>query len=298
MNKAVNSVLIVAAMLLASVVSAAANAATAGAAAPAATAAAAAATEAAPAATEAAPAAKEAAAAVKEEAEAVNWKAWKANNQVDSLNSLQRGARNFMSYCVTCHSLKYMRYSRMATDLQIPTEQLQKHLMPIAASPNDYITTSLRAEDGVTWFGKEPPDLSLMARERGVDYLYRFLKTFYTDPARPTLTNNLALENAAMPAVLSDLGGVQNAVYRNVDKVVAGKTVTEKEFMHFELSTPGRLKPAEFDGFVRDTVNFLDYVGDPTQATRHNMGVWVVLFLLVFTWIAWLLKKEYWKDVH
>ena len=101
-----------------------------------------------------------------------------------------------------------------------------------------------------------------------------------------------------MPAVLSDLGGVQEAVYRNVEKVVDGKPVVEKQFSHFELTTPGRLTPEEFDEFVRDTVNFLDYAGDPTQVARRSIGVWVVLFLLVLTWLAWLLKKEYWKDVH
>jgi ubiquinol-cytochrome c reductase cytochrome c1 subunit len=234
---------------------------------------------------EGAPAA-EAAGAKEAEAEGLDWQLWRANNKVDSLNSLQRGARN------------YMRYSRMAQDLQIPTELLQKNLMPIDATVNDYILTSLRAEDGNAWFGKEPPDLSLMARARGVDYIYRFLKTFYTDPARPTQTNNLQLPNAAMPAVLSDLGGVQEAVYRNVEKTVAGKPVTEKEFSHFEMTTPGRLTPKEFDEFVRDTVNFLDYAGDPTQAARRSIGVWVVLFLLLLTWLAMLLKKEYWKDVH
>ena len=232
------------------------------------------------------------------EAESLDWKSWRANNKVDSINSLQRGARNFMNYCVSCHSLKYLRYSRMAHDLQIPEDMLQKNLMPIEASVNDYITTSLRAADGATWFGKEPPDLSLMARARGVDYIYRFLKAFYTDPSRPTQTNNLQLENVAMPAVLSDLGGVQQAVYRNVERVVDGKTVTEKEFSHFELTTPGRLTPKEFDEFVRDTVNFLDYAGDPSQVERRSIGVWVVLFLLVLTWLAWLLKKEYWKDIH
>jgi ubiquinol-cytochrome c reductase cytochrome c1 subunit len=243
-------------------------------------------------------AAAEGAGAKEAEAEPLDWESWRADNKVDSISSLQRGARNFMNYCVTCHSLKYLRYSRMAQDLQVPTDLLQQNLMPIEAQPGDYIITSLHAKDGENWFGKEPPDLSLMARARGVDYIYRFLKTFYTDPSRPTMTNNLQLANAAMPAVLSDLGGVQEAVYRNVERVVDGKPVTEKEFSHFELTTPGRLTPKEYDEFVRDTVNFLDYAGDPTQAARRSIGVWTVLFLLVLTWLAWLLKKEYWKDVH
>jgi ubiquinol-cytochrome c reductase cytochrome c1 subunit len=232
------------------------------------------------------------------EAGPVDWRHWHADNDPANLSSLQKGARNFMNYCVGCHSLKYMRYSRMASDLKISTDQLQRDLMPIAAKPADYIVTSFNAADGVAWFGKQPPDLSLMARERGVDYLYRFLKTFYTDGTRATHSNNLTLPNAAMPAVLSDLGGVQSAVFVDVQKMVDGKPVTEKEFSHFETTAPGRLTPQEFDAFVRDTVNFLDYVGEPAQVARRSIGVWVVLFLLVLTWLAWLLKKEYWKDVH
>jgi ubiquinol-cytochrome c reductase cytochrome c1 subunit len=233
-------------------------------------------------------------------AEHTDWESWTADNEVSNLSSLQRGARNYMNYCVTCHSLKYLRYSRMAEDLRIPADQLQKYLMPIEAKPADYIMTSLSDVDAEAWFGKAPPDLSLMARARhgGVDYIYRYLKTFYTDTTRATLTSNLVLEGTAMPAVLSDLGGVQEAVYRNVEKVVDGKTVTEKEFSHFETTTPGRLTPAQYDEFVRDTVNFLDYASEPTQVERRNIGVWVVLFLLMLTWMAWLLKNEYWKDVH
>ena len=238
------------------------------------------------------------AAAEAEAAAAVAWESWRANNDTSNLSSLQQGARNYMNYCIGCHSLKYMRYSRMASDLQISTEQLQQHLMPVAAKPSDYITTSLVAADGIAWFGKEPPDLSLIARARSVDYLFRFLKTFYTDKSRATLTNNLALENAAMPAVLSDLGGVQEAVYTNVTHMVDGKPVAAKVFSHFELTTPGRLTPDQFNSFVRDTVNFLDYVGEPSQVDRRSIGLWVVLFLLVLTWLTWLLKKEYWKNVH
>jgi ubiquinol-cytochrome c reductase cytochrome c1 subunit len=127
----------------------------------------------------------------------------------------------------------------------------------------------------------------LMARSRGKDYLYQFLTTFYADTTRPTRANNLRLPATAMPPVLSELEGVKHAVFNK-----------DGEFEHFELVAPGRLTPAEYDAFVRDTVNFLDYVGEPTQAARRSLGVWVVLFLLVFTWLAWLMKKEYWKDVH
>jgi len=231
-------------------------------------------------------------------AETVSWEKWQAGNEVSNVASLQRGFRNFMNYCAGCHSMKYVRYSRVATDLNIPTDLLKADLLPDGAAPADYIHASLQAQDGVAWFGKEPPDLSLIARSRGVDRIYRFLKTFYVDPSRPTRTNNLVLDAAAMPAVLSDLEGVKEAVFRNVEVTVDGKTVPTKKFDHFVAVVPGRMSGPEFDGFLRDTVNFLDYAGEPAQVDRRSIGVWVVLFLLVFTWFAWLLKKEYWKDVH
>jgi ubiquinol-cytochrome c reductase cytochrome c1 subunit len=154
------------------------------------------------------------------------------------------------------------------------------------------------AADAEAWFGKTPPDLSLMARARGTDYLYQFLKTFYVDPARPSGANNLRLPTTAMPHVLSELEGLKSAVFKDVTKTVDGQVTHEQLFDHFEQIAPGRLSAAEYDGFVRDTVNFLDYVGEPTQAARRSLGVWVVLFLLVFTWLAWLMKRDYWKDVH
>jgi ubiquinol-cytochrome c reductase cytochrome c1 subunit len=231
-------------------------------------------------------------------AEAVPWEQWQAENEVSNVASLQRGFRNFMNYCAGCHSMKYVRYSRVATDLKIPPAMLKADLLPDGAALADYIHASVQPQDGVAWFGKEPPDLSLIARSRGVNRIYRFLKTFYLDPTRPTRTNNLVLDAAAMPAVLSDLEGVKAAVFRNINVIVEGKTTTTKVFDHFVTVVPGRMSGPEFDAFVRDTVNFLDYAGEPAQVDRRSIGVWVVLFLLVFTWLAWLLKKEYWKDVH
>jgi ubiquinol-cytochrome c reductase cytochrome c1 subunit len=232
------------------------------------------------------------------DAKPVDWQSWRAGNEVDNLASLQRGARNFLNYCVGCHSLKYMRYQRMADDLKIPTATLNADLVQPGSINLDYITSALAASDGEAWFGKAPPDLSLIARSRSSDYLYRFLKTFYSDPSRPTGSNNLALAGAAMPAVLSELEGVKQAVYRNVTVVVDGKPTVEQQFDHFEVTAPGNMTEQQFDGFVRDTVNFLDYVGEPAQVDRRSMGIWVVLFLLVLTGFAWLLKREYWKDVH
>ena len=211
--------------------------------------------------------------------------------------SVQRGARNFVSYCLGCHSLKYERWSRLAQDLGVPPRLLEQDLLPPGDKPAQYILTSMPAADSQAWFGKTPPDLSLMARARGQDYLYQFLRTFYVDPASQTGANNLRLPATAMPHVLSELEGLKRAVYRQAAGTAQGQG-TQQVFDHFEQIAPGRLSAAEYDGFVRDTVNFLDYVSEPTQTARRALGVWVVLFLLVFTWLAWLVKREYWKDVH
>ena len=228
-----------------------------------------------------------------------DWMSWRADDDVSNTASLQRGARNFMAYCFGCHSLKYERYSRLASDLSISPEALEQYLLPPGDKPADYILTVMPDADAVAWFGKTAPDLSLIARARGTDYLYQFLKTFYIDPTRPTGGNNLRLNATAMPEVLSELEGLKRAVFKDEQKPGAnGQPMSEQVFDHFESVAPGRLSAAEYDEFVHDTVNFLDYVGEPTQLERRALGVWVVLFLLVFTWLAWLLKQEYWKDVH
>ena len=224
-----------------------------------------------------------------------DWDSWHANTNVSDLASVQRGARNFVSYCLGCHSLKYERWSRLGADLKIPPDLLASELMPPGAKSTDYIRSAMPPADAETWFGKAPPDLSLMARERGTDYLYQLLTTFYVDPTRQTGANNLRLPAIAMPDVLSELEGLKTAVFRTETRPGAAP---EQVFDHFEPLAPGRMSQEEYDGFVRDTVNFLDYVSEPTQIERHQLGVWVVLFLLVFTWLAWRVKREYWKDVH
>jgi ubiquinol-cytochrome c reductase cytochrome c1 subunit len=228
-----------------------------------------------------------------------DWQSWRADTNVADTASVQRGARYFVSYCLGCHSLEYERWTRLGADLGIPPDLLAKQLLPPGDKPADYITSPMPAADAETWFGKEPPDLSLMARARGTDYLYRYLMTFYVDPSSETGANNLALPASAMPAVLSELEGLKKAVYRQVETPgVNGALTREQVFDHFETIAPGRLTQAQYQQFVRDTVNFLDYVGEPQQLLRRALGVWVVLFLLLFTWLAWRVKREYWKDVH
>jgi ubiquinol-cytochrome c reductase cytochrome c1 subunit len=217
-----------------------------------------------------------------------------AGADINNVESLQRGARNFMNYCSGCHSLKYVRYNRIAKDLEIPESELQANLMFTSEKPFDTVNSSMPA-DAEAWFGKQPPDLSLMARARSVDYIYGFLKGFYVDKARPWGVNNLVLPGTSMPAVLSSLQGLQNLVLKNEkDEHGSDKFVLEGA----KPMTAGALKPEEYDQFVRDIANFLDYAGEPVKAKRESMGVFVILFLLVFFAFAYMLKKEYWKDVH
>ncbi|MCS6947877.1 MAG: hypothetical protein NZM12_09700, partial [Steroidobacteraceae bacterium] len=214
------------------------------------------------------------------------WTTWTADSDTNSLPSLQRGARDFIGYCSGCHSLKYLRWSRLGADLRIPEAQLVALLMPPGLDKNAYITTSLSSADGEAWFGKAPPDLSLIVRAKGADYVYRFLTTFYADPAAASGVNNLALPGTAMPHVLADLQGVQSAVFRNCERTGADRTTVQyAAFEKFETAVPGLLSPEDFRRTVRDIVSFLDYVSDPTQNQRRSLGIWVVLFLLAFTGI-------------
>ncbi len=233
------------------------------------------------------------------EGEHAGWQR-ESNNVVANLPSLQRGARNFMAYCSGCHSLKYMRYSRVAEDLKISDDLRDSLLVKPGDKFSDYIKTSMPAADAQEWFGKPPPDLSLVARSRGTDWLFNFLTTFYADPASlQTGVNNLQLPGTAMPHVLASVQGVPTAVWSDVEhKGEDGKPVVSREFKTFEPGVAGTLTSGQYDEFARDIVNFLDYASDPSQLERQGLGLWVVLFLLMFTGIAFMLKKEYWKDVR
>jgi ubiquinol-cytochrome c reductase cytochrome c1 subunit len=218
----------------------------------------------------------------------------RAGNDVRNTASLQRGARNFMNYCSGCHSAQYVRYNRVAADLGIAEADLKANLMFTSEKPADTIKSALKSDDARAWFGNAPPDLSLIARSRGTDYLYAFLRGFYVDPSRPTGVNNLVLKGTAMPHVLFDLQGLQKPVYAPVTAGEAGTPVIEK----LELASKGSLTPEQYDEFVRDTVNFLDYMGEPVQVVRRDLGVWVTLFLLVFAGFAYMMKREYFRDIH
>lgn len=217
-----------------------------------------------------------------------------ANIDVSNKASLQRGASNFVNYCLGCHSAQYVRYNRMAADIGLTEQQLIDNLMFTGERPHDTMRIGMNPDDARRWFGVVPPDLSLIARSRGADYLYTFLRSFYADPAKPTGVNNLVLPGTAMPHVLWELQGVQEAVWEGH---VDAQGNAQKVFKEFTLATPGSLSPEDYDAFVRDTVNFLEYVAEPAQLQRKSLGFPVIAFLVFFTLLAYLLKKEYWKDV-
>ena len=216
-----------------------------------------------------------------------------ANNDVSDVASLQRGAKYFVNYCLGCHSAQYVRYNRLAEDLGLSEAQLVENLMFTGERPFDTMQNTMSPEDGAVWWGIAPPDLSLIARSRGTDQIYNYLRGFYIDESAPTGSNNLFLENTAMPHVLWELGGINRAVFTEIE--VDG--ILTRSLDHLEVVREGTLSAEEFDQVVRDIVNFLDYIGEPMQLERRALGVRVIAFLLVFLVLSYMLKREIWKDV-
>ena len=213
-----------------------------------------------------------------------------ANNDLDNLNSLQRGARNFMNYCSGCHSAKYVRFNTLGRGLKLSEDQLVENLMFNADQTFETIQKSMPDADAARWFGVAPPDVSLIARAKGTDYVYNFLKGFYLDPDSPTGVDNRVLAGTSMPHVLWELQGYQTAVFSTDENGV-------QHFEHFEPVSAGKLSPEEYDAFVRDTANFLAYISEPVRSERRVLGVWVLIFLAFFLILASMLKKQIWKDV-
>jgi ubiquinol-cytochrome c reductase cytochrome c1 subunit len=209
-------------------------------------------------------------------------------NPADKI-SLLRGAKHFVTYCLGCHSAKYMRYLRIALDTGVDEKTVLEDIAPQGAIIYDQLHSAMNKHDAEKWFGTQPPDLSLIARSRGADWLYSYLKSYYLDPSKPYGVNNTVFQDTAMPNPLWQLQGEQHAVQR---KTIWG------EYTQLVLDEPGELSEKEFDLMVNDLVNFLVYVGEPGQLERQSLGKYVLLFLAVFLVIAYLLKKEYWKDIH
>jgi len=215
-----------------------------------------------------------------------------AGTNIKDIAALQRGARVFANYCLSCHSASYMRYNRLSEDLGLSEEMVLKNLVFREAKIGDIMSVAMQPKDGERWFGKTPPDLSLVGRSRGPDWLFAYLHSFYEDERGGW--NNTVLPNASMPHVLWQWQGIQRPVYSTHSE----GGVEVKVIEHLELAEPGQMTPEEYTHTVRDLVTFLEYLGEPAKLKRKNIGVWVMLYLAVFAFLAYLLKAEYWRDVH
>lgn len=220
--------------------------------------------------------------------------------------SLQRGAKLYVNYCSGCHSLQYVRFKDMARGIGVVDKE-GKVLDSLVNSNFNFISdnvyhpiqNAMPKKDGQKWFGVAPPDLTLVTRTRGKDWVFTYLKSFYTDNKKPWGVNNTLFPDVAMPNILQSLQGDQEPVYKTeilLDE--HGKSYEKQVIDHLRLKSSGTLTPQEFDATITDLVNFLDYVGEPHKLERRKLGVWVLLFCVVFTLFAYLLKREFWKDVH
>jgi len=222
-----------------------------------------------------------------------------------NLISLQRGAQVYVNYCLGCHSASYMRYNRLE-QLGLTAQQIRDNLIFTGAKIGDLMTNNMNPGDAKVWFGKAPPDLTVIARSRsspagsGADWLYTYLRSFYRDPARPTGWNNVIYRDVGMPHVLWQLQGEQDLRTEVVAIPLGGdeEEVLKREEQKLVLAQPGSLSPVEYDRLVADLVNFLAYMAEPAKRTRTEIGIYVLLFLGVLFMLTYALKKEYWKDVH
>jgi len=202
--------------------------------------------------------------------------------------SLKRGAESFVNYCLTCHGASYMRYNRHR-DIGFTNEEILNKLVFTGQKVGDLMQSAMRKKEGEEWFGVVPPDLSVIARARGADWLYTYLRAFYRDDATHTGWNNLVFDRVAMPHVLYQLQGEQKLIVKASDK---------GEQKGFAIAKPGQLSAAEYDKFVGDLVNYLVYLGEPHANARKELGIEVMIFLLGMLVLSYALKKEYWKDIH
>jgi len=206
----------------------------------------------------------------------------KAHIDPTNMASLQHGAKLYINYCLGCHSLKYQRYERMAEDLKIPKKTVMDNMMFTADKIGETMSINMPKDQAANWFGTTPPDLSLMARAKGVDYLYWYLKGFYRDSSRPWGVNNLAFKDVGMPHALEPLQGLY----------------AQGEDGHMVQLTKGEMTPEQYDEAVLDIVNFMFYVSEPIRSVRMALGLKVMMFLLLFFIVTYFLKQNFWKDIH
>ena len=233
----------------------------------------------------------------------------KVHMNMDDKASLQNGAKLFMNYCLSCHSAEYSRYNRVAKDLEIPEALLKENLMFTTEKTGDRMVTTMPAEDAKRWFGVTPPDLTLVSRVRKPNWVYTYLRAFYQDENSPSGWNNSLFENVAMPHALYELQGVQRLVgkvkasdhsegdaHAADESTVGGQRVVGDAV--FEIQHPGKLNPVEFDEAMRDLTAFLTYLAEPAQLQRKKIGVFSMGFVIILMMLCYVLKKEYWRDVH
>ncbi|WP_062267936.1 cytochrome c1 [Endozoicomonas arenosclerae] len=213
--------------------------------------------------------------------------------------SLQRGAMFYQNYCAACHATKFQRYERVADDIGIPHDLMMENLVPKSARIGDLMENSMRRDEAKVWFGAAPPDLTMVTRVRGDDWVYTYLRTFYEDPKRPWGVNNKVFPDVGMPHVLMELQGIQ------IDSC-QGASPTERDPLTGEKicglvvdpDRKGSMTPAQYDQAMYDLTNFLAYSAEPVKQTRQQLGIYVLLFLVLLFIVSLLLKREYWKDIH
>jgi len=219
----------------------------------------------------------------------------KADYDLSDKASLQNGAKLFMNYCSACHSTSHQRYQRVATDLGIPDELMKENLIFTDSKIGELMNNSMDKKDAAKWFGNTPLDLTLVARVRGADWIYTYLRSFYQDPSRPFGVNNTVFKDVGMPHVLEELQGVPTAI---VETTVDADGVEHHEVIALESDGRGEMSSDEYDQAVLDLVNFLVYSGEPNKLERQSLGFWVIGFLIILFVLSYLLKKEYWRDIH
>jgi cytochrome c1 len=242
-------------------------------------------------------------------ASATDWPMEPMTPNLQDQPSLQNGWRLYMNYCIGCHSLEHQRYERTADDLGVPHDVALDQLVFTGQKIGEQMTTAMDPTLAKNWFGAPPPDLTMVARVRGEEWLYNYLRTFYTDESRPLGANNKVFPNVGMPNVLEELQGVQSSECIQMPKIAAnggemrdplipGQAITEERCGQLVVQEgTGLMTPEEFEQAVYDLTNFLYYVGEPSRLERHRIGVYVILFLVILYIITFLLGREFSKDV-
>lgn len=225
--------------------------------------------------------------------------AWdKAPNKINDLAALQNGAKLFVNHCLNCHSAAFMRYNRL-TDIGLTEQQIKDNLLFTTDKVGDTMKANIDPKQAKEWFGANPPDLTVIARSRaghggtGADYLYTYMRTFYRDETKATGWNNLAFPNVGMPHVLWELQGDRRPIFE--ERQESGHKV--QVFKGWEQVTPGTMTPQQYDQAMADLVGYLQWMGEPAQTQRVRLGLFVMLFLLGFMYIAWRLNASFWKDI-